>query len=80
MMFVSGVLIREIAEYSVFVLPEPVGPVTRTMPHGRRIAFSKRSRESFSNPSLVMSSMRLSLSRRRQTIFSPKSVGSTETR
>ncbi len=26
MMFVSGVLIREIDEYSVFVLPEPVGP------------------------------------------------------
>ena len=30
--------------------------------------------------SFVMSGMRLSLSRRRQTIFSPKSVGSVETR
>ena len=34
MMLVSGVLMREIDEYSVLVLPLPVGPVTRTMPHG----------------------------------------------
>ena len=34
MMFVSDVLMREIEEYRVLVLPLPVGPVTRTMPHG----------------------------------------------
>ena len=34
MMLVSGVLIFEIDEYSVFVLPLPVGPVTSTIPHG----------------------------------------------
>ena len=41
MMLVSGVLIREIDEYSVLVLPLPVGPVTSTMPHGFWIASSK---------------------------------------
>ena len=80
MMLVSGVLIFEIAEYSVFVLPLPVGPVTSTMPHGRRIAASNLASDSGSNPSFVMSSISLSLSSRRMTIFSPKSVGRTETR
>ena len=32
MMLVSGLLRAAIAEYSVLVLPEPVGPVTSTMP------------------------------------------------
>ena len=32
MMLCSGELIVEIAEYSVVVLPEPVGPVMSTMP------------------------------------------------
>ncbi len=32
MMLVSGVFSRAIEEYSVLVLPEPVGPVTSTMP------------------------------------------------
>ena len=39
-MFVVGVLIRAIEEYSVLVLPDPVGPVTSTMPHGFSIATS----------------------------------------
>ena len=80
MMFVSGVLIFAIEEYSVLVLPLPVGPVTSTMPQGRAIADSNLASDSGSNPSRVMSSINLSLSRRRRTIFSPNSVGSTETR
>ena len=50
------------------------------MPHGRRIAASNLASDSGSKPSFVMSSISLSLSSRRMTIFSPKSVGSTETR
>ena len=34
MMLVSGVFRRATEEYSVFVLPDPVGPVTSTMPYG----------------------------------------------
>ena len=68
------------AEYSVVVLPEPVGPVTSTMPYGFWIAFLKSSSCLSSKPSLVMSSCRFALSRRRMTIFSPNSVGRTETR
>ena len=80
MMLVSIVLTFEIAEHSVFVLPLPVGPVTRTMPHGRRMAASNLVSDSGSNPSFVMSSISLSLSSSRMTIFSPKSVGRTDTR
>ena len=80
MMFVSVVFSREIDEYRVFVLPLPVGPVTSTMPQGFWIAASKRDSGSGSNPSFVMSSMSLSRSSRRMTIFSPNSVGSTDTR
>ena len=76
MMLVSGVLSREIEEYSVLVLPDPVGPVTSTMPYGFRMAFSNFSSDSGSKPSLVMSSRRFSLSSKRMTIFSPNSVGS----
>ena len=32
MMLVSGWLRREMEEYSVLVFPEPVGPVTSTIP------------------------------------------------
>ena len=64
----------------MLVLPLPVGPVTSTMPHGRRIAGSNLASDSGSKPSFVMSSISLSLSSRRMTIFSPNSVGRTETR
>ncbi len=80
MMLVSVVLIFEIDEYSVLVLPLPVGPVTRTMPHGLLIAASSFCSDSSSKPSLVMSSISFDLSSRRMTIFSPKSVGRQETR
>ena len=64
----------------MFVLPLPVGPVTSTMPHGFAIAASSFVSDSGSKPSFVMSSISLSLSSRRRTIFSPKSVGRHETR
>ena len=64
----------------MLVFPDPVGPVTSTMPHGFRIAVSNLASDSLSNPSFVMSSINLSLSSRRMTIFSPKSVGRQETR
>ncbi len=64
----------------MLVLPLPVGPVTSTMPHGRSIAASNFSNDSGSKPSLVMSSINLSRSRRRRTIFSPKRVGRQDTR
>ena len=64
----------------MFVLPLPVGPVTSTMPHGFWIAISNLASDSDSNPSRVMSSINLSLSSRRRTIFSPKSVGRQLTR
>ena len=68
------------AEYSVLVLPLPVGPVTSTSPQGRRIASSKRFSDSASNPSPVMSSISLLRSSSRSTIFSPCRVGRQETR
>ena len=80
MMFVSGVLMREIAEYSVLVLPLPVGPVTSTMPQGFEMADSNFASDWVSKPSLVMSSISFSRSSRRSTIFSPNSVGRHETR
>ena len=64
----------------MLVLPLPVGPVTRTMPHGLRMLASKRHSDSGSKPSLVMSSMRWALSSSRRAIFSPNSVGRHETR
>ena len=47
----SGVARSFIVEYSVVVLPEPVGPVTRMMPYGSRIIFSQRSPSSSVKPS-----------------------------
>ena len=67
-------------EYSVLVLPEPVGPVTSTMPYGFKMLRSNFVSDSCSKPSLVMSSRRFSLSSKRMTIFSPYSVGTVETR
>ena len=52
----SIVLSSDSAEYSVVVLPEPVGPVTSTMPYGFLIAYLKSSSGLMSKPSFVMSS------------------------
>src|SRR6266576_3373485 len=71
---------RDSAEYSVVVLPEPVGPVTSTMPYGFSIALSRFSSALGSNPKVFRSSVKLPLSRIRSTIFSPNSTGRVETR
>src|SRR4029077_2711309 len=63
MMFTSIVLTRESAEYSVVVLPEPVGPVTSTMPYGLFTFRIKSCSALTSKPNLVRSSVRLPLSR-----------------
>jgi len=76
----SVVFSSDSAEYSVVVLPDPVGPVTSTMPYGFLMAYLKSSSGLMSKPSFVMSSCNVLLSRRRMTIFSPYSVGSTLTR
>ncbi len=80
MMFTSIWLIRESAEYSVVVFPEPVGPVTSTMPYGLRMALRRFSSDLGSKPNVFRSSVRLPLSRIRSTIFSPNSTGNVETR
>ena len=80
MMFVSMSLTFAMHEYSVVVLPEPVGPVTSTMPYGFSTA-SIRSFSAFASmPNFARSSVRLPLSRIRNTTFSPKIVGSVDTR
>ena len=79
-MFTSIVLTFDSAEYSVVVLPDPVGPVTSTMPYGFEIAsISSRSARG-SMPNFSRSRVRLPLSRIRSTTFSPNSVGSVDTR
>ena len=80
MMLVSDVFRLCSAEYSVEVLPEPVGPVTSTMPYGLVMLRLNFSRLLDSKPSCVMSSRRFSLSSSRRTSFSPKMVGSVDTR
>ena len=80
MMFVSPVLIFDRHEYSVVVLPDPVGPVTSTMPYGFATASINSRSARGSMPKPARSSVRLPLSRMRSTIFSPKSVGSVDTR
>src|SRR2546421_2959288 len=54
---------RDRAEYSVVVLPDPVGPVTSTMPYGLRIARIRSCSALASNPNFVRSSVRFPLSR-----------------
>ena len=61
-------------------MPLPVGPVTSTIPHGRSMASLNLASDSGSKPSLVMSSINLSRSSSRRTIFSPNRVGRQETR
>ena len=65
---------------NIMTAEDPVGPVTSTMPHGFSMAVSNLVSDSCSKPSLVMSSISFSLSRRRKTIFSPNSVGRHDTR
>ena len=79
-MLTPGMLSWEIAEYSVLVLPLPVGPVTSTMPHGFLMAASNRYQRVWVKASFVMSSCSLPESSNRMTTFSPNSVGRHDTR
>jgi hypothetical protein len=65
-------------EYSVVVLPEPVGPVTSTMPFGggSSPASARGPRREAELGSKLLSST--SGSKMRITIFSPKAVGSVD--
>ena len=79
-MLISGELIEATAAYRVVDFPLPVGPVTRIIPCGARMARWTRSRSSASNPSWARSSTTRDLSRMRRTMLSPKIVGRDDTR
>ncbi|MNJ49117.1 hypothetical protein D3C77_443330 [compost metagenome] len=66
--------------YSVVVLPEPVGPVTRMMPLGWLVMVCQRRRSSWEKPSWSKLFSSTSGSKIRITIFSPKAVGRVERR
>ena len=68
------------AAYSVVVLPEPVGPVTRMMPLGFMITSIQLASVSSGMPSLLRSSWTTERSRIRSTTLSPNMVGRVETR
>jgi len=68
------------AEYSVVVLPDPVGPVTRIMPLGMLMHLRSRASVSSSKPTRVKSRATTERSRTRITTLSPNMVGSTLTR
>ena len=80
MMFSRPRSSRDIAAYRVVVLPEPVGPVTSTMPCGSRISRSIEASVISLIPSTVRSSRAASLSRSRSTTRSPGPVGNVDTR
>ena len=74
--FRSTPLINSIAEYSVVVLPLPVGPVTSTNPCGRASIDRTPASGSGAIPSLSRSNVMFRRSSTRMTIFSPSTVGS----
>ncbi|MCY1229434.1 hypothetical protein D9M72_417980 [compost metagenome] len=76
----SSVATRLSVEYSVVVLPEPVGPVTRMMPLGRVTSCSQRCASCCAKPSASRSFTAVSGSKMRITIFSPKAVGKVDRR
>ena len=78
-MLTSGLWCQARRAYSVVVLPEPVGPVTRIMPCGWLIDDWRIASWGTSSPSAEMSGA-LAPPRTRSTIFSPKCVGSVDTR
>ena len=79
-MFTASLRSNSSAEYSVVVFPLPVGPVTRIIPYGLRSMPSIATRSFPWMPSSPSSKLRLLLSSRRMTIFSPSTVGMLETR
>ena len=80
MMLTSGLLISASVAYSVVDLPEPVGPVTSTMPCGLVNEVAKRSSLCSVKPSLLSSRSMPPVSSTRSTIFSPHTVGSVAVR
>ncbi len=78
--FTSGVARVLSVEYKVVVLPEPVGPVTSTMPFGLTVISSQRFLSSSEKPSSLKSRTSTSGSKIRITSFSPKAVGSVDRR
>ena len=71
---------RDSAAYSVVVLPDPVGPVTSTMPCGSRISLSIAAIVGSLMPSAARSSCAESRSSSRSTTRSPDPVGSVDIR
>ena len=80
MMFWPRVSRRSSAAYSVVVLPEPVGPVTRMMPCGCATSCSKRESTSPCMPTDSRLSLAPLLSSRRSTARSPCALGRVLTR
>ncbi|MPN22360.1 hypothetical protein SDC9_169743 [bioreactor metagenome] len=80
MTFFSGLFSSFSAAYKVVVLPEPVGPVTSTMPLGRFRAWRKRSSTRGGMPILSSSSRPVFWLSRRMTTDSPNCVGKVEIR
>ena len=76
----SAVASRFRVEYRVVVLPEPVGPVTSTIPCGRSTRSFQPSASSALKPSCSMLRNVTSGSKMRSTHFSPNAVGMVETR
>ena len=76
----SSVASRRSVEYSVLVLPEPVGPVTKMMPLGRDTRVSQRLASWMPKPRPSSVLTVVSGSKMRITSFSPKAVGSVDSR
>ena len=66
--------------YRVVVLPDPVGPVTSTIPFGLSHICSHRPKSSLAKPSCPNDLSNMSGSKIRITIFSPCAVGKVERR
>ena len=77
----SSILFKSLsAEYNVVVLPEPVGPVTSTIPFGLSITSRKAANVCGVMPTASKSSFTTERSNTRITTHSPNIVGMTETR
>ena len=80
MMLMVSLLRCVSSEYKVVVLPEPVGPVTISMPSGRAIIRRSVARVSAAKSMRSSGMMERSRSKIRSTMFSPYIVGWVETR